>query len=261
MPDYSIFYSWQSDTPNEVNRGLIRNALNQAISEIKDQQEIVDSPRVESGMEGISGTPEVASVMFDKIRESSMLVADMTLIGTSDHDKEKRIANPNVTLELGYAAGVLGWDRVICVMNEHFGDRTEQAFDVRNRRFPIDYTLDPNRVNEDGERVKKDLTKWLKAAITTAEKNDLMKVDLALKRIDLPSLRLIYAYHHSEYFSEPMPFECAYKVYRDLFPPAIPRLLDLGLIWSDQNGPKGLYAYHWTYLGRKVIERLKPRLI
>lgn len=33
-------------------------------------------------------------------------------------------------------------------MNEAFGRRDHQPFDVRNRRYPIDYTLDPKNLSQ-----------------------------------------------------------------------------------------------------------------
>ena len=144
--NYSIFYSWQSDSPGDCNRTFIRHALDAAITSLGGGVTIEDSPRVESGMEGIAGTPEVATVMFTRIKKSAIFIGDMTLVGTiakAGSDEVKRVPNPNVLLEMGYAAGTIGWGRVICVMNEHFGKRTELPFDVRNRRFPIDYSLAP----------------------------------------------------------------------------------------------------------------------
>jgi len=51
--------------------------------------------------------------------------------------------NPNVVFELGYAVQRLGWERVICVANTHFGAIEALPFDVRQRRVK-GYTLDPN---------------------------------------------------------------------------------------------------------------------
>jgi hypothetical protein len=249
----TIFYSWQSDTPAEVSRSYIRSCLDEAAKSLQVLSAVEEAPRVDSGMEGISGTPEVASVMFDKIAAASIFVGDVTLVATADAMKKRRSPNSNVSIEMGFAAGVLGWSRVICVMNEAFGSRFDLPFDHRNRRFPITYTRKPG-----GEAKPDDLTASLIVALQTAEAAEFQKVDRALQRLDLSCLRLIYAYRHVAYFSEPMLFSPE-KVYEDLFPKAVPRLLDLGLLVAHMDGQKSLYAYHWTYLGQKVIERLKPR--
>ncbi|MGZ0708959.1 hypothetical protein ACWPKO_11550 [Coraliomargarita sp. W4R53] len=255
-----IFYSWQSDSPNGVNRRFIREALDEAIAQIKWKDTVFESPRVDSGMEGISGTPEVASVMFDKISESSLFVGDMTLVGLVKSEKEdKKVSNPNVTLELGYAAGILGWGRVICVMNEAFGKREEQAFDVRNRRFPISYTLEPGA---EKKQVKENLVHNLVIALKAAENSELQKVDVAMSRIDQTCLKLIHSFGHSDYFAEtPLETTRMHTVFNELIRSGVPRMLDLSMIITDNNGKGGLYAYHWTYLGKKVVERIKGKKI
>ena len=43
--------------------------------------------------------------------------------------------NPNVMLELGYATHVVGWDRVICVLNSDYGAPENMPFDIANRRL------------------------------------------------------------------------------------------------------------------------------
>ena len=69
----TIFYSWQSDSPGHCNRNFIRKALDEAVALILPTGTVNDSPRVDSGMERIAGSPEVASVMFDKIKKSAFL--------------------------------------------------------------------------------------------------------------------------------------------------------------------------------------------
>lgn len=43
--------------------------------------------------------------------------------------------NPNVMLELGYAAHVVGWDNVICVLNADYGAPEDMPFDIASRRL------------------------------------------------------------------------------------------------------------------------------
>jgi hypothetical protein len=65
--EYPVFYSWQNDQPKACNRTFIREALDAAVNNVVAEGQVEDSPRVDSGMEGVAGSPEVASVMFDKI--------------------------------------------------------------------------------------------------------------------------------------------------------------------------------------------------
>jgi hypothetical protein len=158
----SIFYSWQSDSPEECNRRFVREALNDAVGSLTENADIQESPRIESDMEGISGTPEVATVMLTRIRSSAIFVGDMTLVGTivnANNTEPKQTPNPNVLLEMGYAAALMGWGRVICVMNELFGPRESLPFDVRNRRFPINYSLAFGASKDEKAEVKKESRK------------------------------------------------------------------------------------------------------
>ncbi|MGP8201085.1 MAG: hypothetical protein ACLQU4_16460 [Limisphaerales bacterium] len=251
---YTIFYSWQSDMHGACNRTFIGGALKAAADLLCLNATVVESPRIDSGMDGISGTPEVASIMFQKIRESGLFVGDVTLTGEAQrHDgKIRKVPNSNVSLEMGYAAGVLGWDRVICVMNEHFGKRSDLPFDVRNRRFPIAYSLAPDG-EANGGAVAANLTKWLQVAISTADTCALQRADDALRSLDLKCLKIVAAYGHLPSFPEPTDVspDAANK---PLFPPSIPRLLDLRLLRSNIDIQQNLYAYHWTHLGKKVFD-------
>ena len=65
--EYPVFYSWQSDLPKKCNRRFIRESLDEAVRRVVAEGQVEDSPRVDDGMEGIAGSPEVASVMFQKI--------------------------------------------------------------------------------------------------------------------------------------------------------------------------------------------------
>ena len=139
----------RSDLPKKCNRRFIREALDEAVRRVVAEGQVEDSPRVDDGMDGIAGSPEVASVMFQKIEVCALRRRHHTRRNDPHrpaNDPPKRVPNPNVSLEMGYAAGRIGWDRIICVMNEAYGERKDLPFDVRNRRFPIDYNLHADKM-------------------------------------------------------------------------------------------------------------------
>ena len=52
------------------------------------------------------------------------------------HATNKRaLPNPNVMFELGFAVHSLGWERVICVCNEEYGNIETQPFDISKHRI------------------------------------------------------------------------------------------------------------------------------
>jgi hypothetical protein len=261
----SVFYSWQSDAPDKCNRRFIREALEAAVAEIGKDAEVLDAPRVESGMEGVPGTQEVAKTMFDKIDRSDLFLGDLTLVGSigplEEGKANKPTPNPNVMAELGYAAARMGWERIICVMNEHFGPRDGLPFDVRSKRHPIDYTLDPSAM-EDKKNAQKELAKWIKRAIETHAEYEHEAVRSAIARLDVLCLIVCSVYLRVPYFrdlgqDEPNRTALAPVLDTMSFRLAIHRLLDLGLITTDAHSK--LYAYHWSYRGKLVLKDLAKR--
>lgn len=264
---WSIFYSWQSDSPSRCNRTLIRQALDEAVASFAGVT-VEDSPRVESGMEGIAGTPEVATVMFTKIKKSAIFIGDMTLVGSIpkvDPNETKFVPNPNVLLEMGYAAGTIGWDRIICVMNEYDKnkERKDLPFDVRNRRFPINYKL-PLDVQDNAiiTKARTDLAKWIQFAIKAALANEFELAKEAIGALDINCLNLMRQYGTVESFAAQDPNVTAIGGPLDTarFTSATLRLLDLRLIKAEIGTTQALNSYRWTYLGSEVLRQLRLRM-
>lgn len=171
----AVFYSWQSDRPNRVCRGLIKSALSDAISQLNAELEEADRPTEEAleldhDTKGLPGSPDIAASILDKIEKARVFVADVTPIGLSDAAdgvQPKHLPNPNVMIELGYAKRALGTDRVVQVWNTSPTGcgPADLPFDMRGKRGPIAYELAIGA--SDGERTKvlSRLTKQLKAAI------------------------------------------------------------------------------------------------
>lgn len=252
----TLFYSWQTDSPDATNRHLIRKALEDACSTLAAQPEIFEAPRVDSGMEGVAGTPEVAAVMFQKIERAAVFVGDVTLVGTIAQDHPKRTPNPNVLLELGYAAGKLGWGRVICVMNEAFGGPKEQPFDVRNRRFPITYSMTQD---DKSERPRKELARDLAGAIGAALDTEFQTAQEAVAVLDADCMTALTNYGRLQTWHT-FPLTTMGQVLAGTAEKqAIARLLELRLLrYVHRSSAPGTLEWHyeWTYLGTKVIEIL-----
>lgn len=259
MADFTIFYSWQSDAPCEINRGFIEKALREAVEKIKAKGELPDVPIIDLGMERVPGSPEIATIMFRKIGRSAIFVGDVSLVGEIKGNPSKKIPNGNVSVEMGYAAAYLGWERIICVLNEHYGKAEEQPVDTRNRRFPVNYVLPPSRDNED--EVFKSLVNDLHRAIHAVYIYDLESAKETIRLLDINCMNLIAAAAKHDCFFSPDPNRTTIGGPLDTakFNAAVTRSLDLGLIWTDIASGQGKYAYHWTYKGKKVLELLDHR--
>ena len=172
---FKIFYAWQSDRPNNLCRGLIRRALEDAAKELEADPDIQDAERdgieIDSDTQDIPGSPPVAETIFEKIRESDVFVADLTpidLIVPEDDDAEVRRQpppNPNVMLEYGYALGALGAGKIVGVMNEAFGKPDDLPFDLRHRRWPIEYQAAEGAADDQRRQARQNLTTDLVKAL------------------------------------------------------------------------------------------------
>jgi hypothetical protein len=161
-----IFYSWQSDLNNKTNKFFIRDCIIQCIKEIQSSysNEINLEIRIDSDTKNTSGTPDIDKIIFEKISNSDIFIADVSII--NNLSKERKTPNPNVLFELGYAISKIGWENVICVFNTAFGKPEDLPFDLRNKRMMVYQCKNENifqrrLVNE----YKRNLHDQLKSAI------------------------------------------------------------------------------------------------
>lgn len=146
----NVFYSWQSDLENKYNRGFIKGALEKAIKTVNANLEIQESEReveveLDHDTKNVPGTPDLAGTIFEKIASSTVFIADISFVATlMDNSGQvvRKVANPNVLIELGYALSTLGSDRVLCVFNTAHGSVNDLPFDLKHKRHPIQYQLD-----------------------------------------------------------------------------------------------------------------------
>jgi hypothetical protein len=150
-----VFWSWQSDTPGNIGRHMIRDVLDSVVQDLK-MSSGVDEPfrevHLDQDRKGVPGSPEVARVILEKIEKAAVFVADVTTVGVipqrSEDAEPKKLINSNVAIELGYALGKLSDRALLMVMNEHYGGRSDLPFDLRSRAGPISYKLEPGASKE-----------------------------------------------------------------------------------------------------------------
>jgi hypothetical protein len=269
MQDMTIFYSWQSDTPNKHNRWFILDCIKKAVVELKRSGEITESPRVEHDTTGIGGTVSITETIYERIADSSIFVADVTFVGSTRRSvlqvaseclsslehrrfkeflsrlpfsvRPKKIPNPNVLLETGFAARCLGWKRVVSVMNTSFGSPDKQIFDLKHHKFPATYSLS---AVVGTTQARADLVQGLKERIAWASAEFHAEALRVRGRLDVNCLKVIELYRKSPSFAEPP---------REL-EDAVRRLLDLRVIYADINRDAKMYGYHWTQLGKLMLE-------
>lgn len=62
-----------------------------------------------------------------------MFICDVSIINSGVN--EKKTPNPNVLIELGYAASKLGWEQIICFFDANSGEIEGLPFDLRQKRI------------------------------------------------------------------------------------------------------------------------------
>lgn len=149
--EIKIFYSWQSDLPGNQTRSVIQDSIESVVRTMRDTVEII----ADRDTKGEYGSPDIVETIFNKIDECDIFIADVSIINKYypiDEEGQpievvKTTPNPNVLIELGYAAHVVGWENIICILNTDFGRIDELPFDIRQRRL-TPYSLEDRKKSE-----------------------------------------------------------------------------------------------------------------
>lgn len=189
-----IFWSWQSDTHQPSGRYFVRDVLRELTKSLNsiDAAEEADRPENEEVLEdatggdeyalpeddsihvdhdtfGVGGSPRIADKILEKIRAAAVFVADITPIVTTKSGK--RVPNPNVMIELGYALKVMDVERIVLVGNQSFGAGLSYLpFDLKHWRAPIFYKLNEDSGDEQREKIALELQKALHQSLLPALK-------------------------------------------------------------------------------------------
>lgn len=160
----TVFYSWQSDAPNAVNRNFIRRALEEAVESLNREEgaDVEDAVRLDQDTQGVAGSPAIVDTILAKIETCDVFVPDVTFVPDSG---ARRIPNPNVMIEYGYALKTPGAGKIVAVMNTHYGPPTELPFDMRHRRFPVTYDLAPDADTDTRRRIRNQLAADIARAV------------------------------------------------------------------------------------------------
>lgn len=170
----NVFFSWQSDGNNRINRNLLEGCIAKACGSDKLTHLNL---HLDLALRNELGSLDIADSIFKKISNSSIYICDVSVVLRNE---KRNSPNPNVLVELGYASAILGWEKVICVMNTSGGSPESLPFDIRGRRI-LTYQLaeddDESKVRQVKNNLVSSLTSILKEYTPNllGERNEILK--------------------------------------------------------------------------------------
>ncbi len=248
---HTAFFAWQLDTPPDHNKKFIWEALVEATSQTNVDATPEASPRPESDATGVPGSPNIIATIFDRIRQCAFFVADLSFVGETANGK--KVPNPNVTIELGYAARSIGWDRTILVLNNAHGEAKDLPFDILQHRWPIEYRI--TEKTKVGEKRFEKLTEALAAAIRDCEQHILSRARDMADGLDTATVDFVAQHENIDFIEMRLPAATMGETLTGLdHILAVRRLIELGALCVTNEPHIG---YAWTYDGRRMIDALK----
>lgn len=150
----TVFYSWQSDSPSNLNRNFIEKALLEVLKRLHSDATLENALRdatleLDKDTQGIAGSPPIAETILRKIEDCAVFVADLSFVGESKNGftnasgKPRQFPNPNVLIEYGYALRCHSHAKIVGIMNTAYGspDAETLPFDLRHFLWPRTYKL------------------------------------------------------------------------------------------------------------------------
>jgi hypothetical protein len=164
----TVFYSWQSDSPADLNRSFIEMALQEALKRLPADATLENALRdatveLDKDTQGVPGSPPVVDTILRKIEGCAAFVADLSFVGeskegfTNASGKPRQFPNPNVLIEYGYAVRCHSHEKVVGIMNTAYGkpDPESVPFDLRHTVWPRTYELAESTAVDKKEQFEK----------------------------------------------------------------------------------------------------------
>ena len=159
--EFKVFWSWQSDLNEDVNRQFIYDCLKKAVKQINRERYSVIILVIDRDTENETGAPNIASTVFSKINDCQVFVGDVSIV---KRNKPRAFPNPNVLIELGYAWKCLGLENLLLVANETIGRVEMMPFDIRPNKI-CRYSLGEGSTKSERDKITRNMTKEFQSQI------------------------------------------------------------------------------------------------
>ncbi len=146
-----------------MNHKTNRNYINKVLEQIRKELEIELKFTIilDKDTQNTPGSPDIINVILNKIEKCDIFIGDVTPITSANN---KKIPNPNVMLELGYAWSQKGTDRILMILNESYSSPRELPFDLGFKR-QIRYSYSKTQSSFPTEVLKAPLKLQIKSII------------------------------------------------------------------------------------------------
>ena len=165
--EFIVFYSWQSDLPDVTNRQAIRSGLRTASNKFEGENPTM-RVNIDEATRGEPGSPNIPATIMEKIRSCDAFVCDITTINSSAAADFRRVPNPNVAFELGFAVATVGWSRIVMLFNTAVARVEEAPFDFDRHKI-LPYKIEISDPKNKGSQAQ--LAASLGQAIATIAKH------------------------------------------------------------------------------------------
>lgn len=132
-PVRNIFFSWQSDL--KEHKALIFERLTAAIEILNDRSDVAFNYLLDEATRDTPGAPNIVETILGKIDQCHIFVSDISIVNKKTQDR--KMPNPNVMFELGYAVRSKSWERVILLFDITTGSIDDLPFDIQQNRISV----------------------------------------------------------------------------------------------------------------------------
>ncbi len=192
-----VFFSFQTWIGQKTNKEAIEAALEKAKEDLKATITLEWSVATTD----MPGAKNIFDEIQEKIQNADIYFADITEVAQKENQS---LPNPNVLIEVGYAIGEVGWNRMVLFLNSAHGKIDFVPFNIRNNRISR-YNLSDEKNMEKVEKLHKLVKDAIEAIIKDAPKrpselrnvpieklrhdSDVRNIRRLLSRCHLPSIQ------------------------------------------------------------------------
>lgn len=142
---------------------------------------------IDEATRDMTGSQNISLTILNKIDIANIFVCDISTINKTDSNKNRKTPNPNVMYELGYAVAKLGWERIILILNEEYGEINDVPFDIQQHSI-TKYKLSESEINNIKSIIgtkAKELENKIQLILNIKPKKENLTSDETIKKRDI----------------------------------------------------------------------------